>query len=957
MPTKFDFISPGVELREIDESQVPTVPANPGILLIGRARSGPAMKPIRVKSQQDFTSIFGDAMDGAPQGDPWRNGNTTAPNYAAYAAQAYLAANVGPVNFIRLLGKQKNDTTANRAGWSMLGALEPNTVNGSGSLPEVGGAFGLFLVPSGSQAIASTKETTEGVLAAIFYVSGAAVALEGNLAADPSPGPGYGRHLSTYFAVSASALIQSDSANYGFTAAITSSSGLKRHSFDFLKGGGKYIRDVFNTDPTKFFNNSNYGGTNVPYFLGETFDVNVTQMIASSSAAGGIYGFIAGLEQRANSIGFDDFRQELAGAKSGWFIGPRPSNNYLFRITALDEGTEFERNYYCRIRNITPATANQPNASFSIDIMRRAANGRLADDYAEETYAGVNLNVNSPDYILNRIGSQYLTWNTSKNKWDVNGNYPNISNLVRVEVASTVTQADIPVGFVGPAVPATQTVTGSNLTVASTLSPGWIIGSSSIGMGNSFKYTDVALGDFIAGFPNFLTASIKWPTFGMTTDSTYTNNQNYPASSYFGFRHVRKAMSSWDYSFADLALLRVAQDPQVDAGASFSAVSFLFTLDDIVSASAGAATYYWNSGSYGEAGSVSYWQGLTGSTTSLMDGLGIRQFDAPFFGGADGTDIRYANPFSNERIGNSTDGYPNYTLGLALDMIADRDMIRYELASMPGIINPTRVDDLISTVGTRGDALAIVDVQGIWQPIYDVAGSSVQEQSITTVINTLTNRQLNSSYACTYFPNIRINTTNGNFIAPPSLAGIGAIAKSEADSQPWFAPAGFNRGGISRLGGSNGPSVAGTIEHLTKKERDDLYTVKVNPIARFPATGDTVIFGQRTLQVEASALDRINVRRLMIYLKRHIGDIADTILFDQNVQATWNRFKASADRVLASVQTNLGIVEYKLVLDNSTTTADLIDRNIMYAKIFVKPARAIEFIVVDFIITRSGVEF
>ena len=694
MPTKFDFISPGVQLREIDESQVPTVPANPGILLIGRARSGPAMQPVRINSMTDFTSIFGELIDGAPQGDPWRTGNTTAPNYAGYAAQAYLAANIGPVNFVRLLGKQKSADYP--AGWNMLGTLAPNILNGSGSIPEVGGAFGLFLVPSGSQTIASTVETTEGVLAAIFYVSGAAVALEGNLAADPSPGPGYGRNLSTYFAVSASALIKSDGANYGFTAAITSSSGLERISFDFLKGGGKYIRDQFNTDPTKFFNNANYGKANKPYFLGESFDVNVTQMVASSSAAGGIYGFIAGLQNQASSTGFDDFKQELTAAKSGWFIGPRPSNNYLFRIAALDDGTEFERKYYCRIRNLTPATANQPNATFSLDIMKRSSSGALSDDRAEETYSGLNLNVNSSDYILNRIGSQYRTWNTTKNKWDINGEYPNISNLVRVEIASDVNQSDLPVGFVGPAVPATQTITGSNLTVASTKSPGWIIGSSSIGMGNSFKATDVAQGDFIAGFPNFLTASIKWPTFGMTTDATYTNNNNYPASSYFGFRHVRKAMSTWDYSFTDIALKRVAQTMQVDEGAAFSTVSFLFTLDDIVSSSAGATSYYWDSGSYGEAGSVSYWKGLTGSATSLFDGLGIRQFNAPFFGAADGTDIRYANPFSNERIGSSTDGYPNYTIGLALDMIADPDTIRYELASMPGIINPSKIDDLIS---------------------------------------------------------------------------------------------------------------------------------------------------------------------------------------------------------------------------------------------------------------------
>ena len=148
-----------------------------------------------------------------------------------------------------------------------------------------------------------------------------------------------------------------------------------------------------------------------------------------------------------------------------------------------------------------------------------------------------------------------------------------------------------------------------------------------------------------------------------------------------------------------------------------------------------------------------------------------------------------------------------------------------------------------------------------------------------------------------------------------------------------------------------------TIEHLTKDNRDDLYAANINPIARFPATNQIVIFGQKTLQQTASALDRINVRRLLLFLKRRIGKIADTILFEPNVQTTWNNFKASADAELSQVQSGLGITEYKLVLDETTTTADLIDRNVMYAKIFIKPARAIEYIVVDFVVTRSGVEF
>ena len=166
MPTKFDFVSPAVELREIDRSQVPQTPEQDGILLIGRARSGPAMKPVRISNLNDFVDIFGNPMDGVRQEDPWRQGNTGAPNYAAYAAQAYLASGVGPVKYVRLLGLQKD--TNNKAGWTMGG-------NPSSTIDENAGAYGLFLMPSASQ-------DTNAVLGAVFYVSGAAVALSGTVA-------------------------------------------------------------------------------------------------------------------------------------------------------------------------------------------------------------------------------------------------------------------------------------------------------------------------------------------------------------------------------------------------------------------------------------------------------------------------------------------------------------------------------------------------------------------------------------------------------------------------------------------------------------------------------------------------------------------------------------------------------------------------------------------------------
>jgi phage tail sheath protein FI len=180
------------------------------------------------------------------------------------------------------------------------------------------------------------------------------------------------------------------------------------------------------------------------------------------------------------------------------------------------------------------------------------------------------------------------------------------------------------------------------------------------------------------------------------------------------------------------------------------------------------------------------------------------------------------------------------------------------------------------------------------------------------------------------------------------------MGSSETKSELWFAPAGFTRGGLTE--GSAGLPVLSVRERLTSKERDKLYDANINPIATFPAEG-IVIFGQKTLQVTPSALDRINVRRLMVFVKKEISRMAATVLFDQNVQRTWNRFLGKVNPFLRSVQARLGLMDFKVVLDETTTTPDLIDRNIMYAKIFLKPAKAIEFIAIDFVITDSGASF
>ena len=279
------------------------------------------------------------------------------------------------------------------------------------------------------------------------------------------------------------------------------------------------------------------------------------------------------------------------------------------------------------------------------------------------------------------------------------------------------------------------------------------------------------------------------------------------------------------------------------------------------------------------------------------------------------------------------------------------------LLSMPGLTNSSLTSQMIQLCEDRADALAVIDLDGGYVPKTETTNDAVTRRGdIDTVISNLKNRSLNTSYGCTYYPWVRIldSVADRTLWVPPSVVALGTMASSERRSEIWFAPAGFNRGGLTD--GSAGLPVVGVAERLTQEDRDDLYESNVNPIAKFPAEG-IVIFGQKTLQVQRSALDRINVRRLMIFLKKQISRLSTQVLFDQNVPATWERFKALVNPFLSSVQSRLGITEYRLILDETTTTPDLIDQNVLYAKIFLKPARAIEFIAIDFVVSSTGASF
>ena len=384
---------------------------------------------------------------------------------------------------------------------------------------------------------------------------------------------------------------------------------------------------------------------------------------------------------------------------------------------------------------------------------------------------------------------------------------------------------------------------------------------------------------------------------------------------------------------------------------------WIFSLDELVLT--GSNTVYWEKGSRKEKESMTA-SGSKGWKEPIDKGY--TKFTSPLFNGFDGLNITALEPFSNAIVKDKTaqNNYAANSIRRAIDTVADPEFVDMNLIAMPGLTDSTLTEHMIQVCEDRGDAMAVVDIPNVYTPFTETKDAykkfSNRLGSVSTAVSNLEAREINSSYAATYYPWVQVrDTVNGGLLwVPPSVVALGTFASAEASSEIWFAPAGFNRGGLSE--GSAGLPVVAVTERLTSQDRDELYDANINPIASFPNEG-IVIFGQKTLQTTPSALDRINVRRMMIFVKKQISAVANGILFDQNTQVTWNRFIAAAEPILRSVQNRLGISEYRLILDDTTTTPDLVDQNIVYAKVFVKPAKAIEYIAVDFVITDSGAAF
>ena len=417
---------------------------------------------------------------------------------------------------------------------------------------------------------------------------------------------------------------------------------------------------------------------------------------------------------------------------------------------------------------------------------------------------------------------------------------------------------------------------------------------------------------------------------------------------------------------------------------SLGKYSFVFSLDDVIlhpvddgtdpgaltgsiTRASDVAMVVYESGSYRRGDSfTAYWSTSSGASNESIRPLLriVGGFHAPLVGGTDGVDITEADPFNNSAdcVGpdaTTRTSYSYASVDRAIELIRDPEVLEHNLALMPGITNEKLTKKLVDTCESRADSLAIIDLPNVYVPPFEESCNSFRDRIKKTPdqsADDLVNRRINSSYGAAYYPwvKIRDNQFGRDVWVPPSVVALGVMAYTEETSEVWFAPAGFNRGGLNQ--GNAGCQVLQASEQLMARDRDTLYEANINPIATFVSEG-LVVFGQKTLQVTQSALDRINVRRLLIFIKKEISRISNSILFEQNVQVTWNRFLTRAVPFLEGVKQRFGLTDFRVILDGTTTTPDLIDRNIMYAKVLLKPARAIEFIAVDFVITRTGASF
>jgi len=697
---------------------------------------------------------------------------------------------------------------------------------------------------------------------------------------------------------------------------------------------------------------------------------------------------------------YESFVDRFSHAVSPWVIsqkfGGKPQN--LFRLHSLDDGADVSNKLKVSIDNLT--VSNDPlnkYGSFNVVLRDWKDRDNSKKNLPNEVFNGINLDPSSDRYISKVIGDVYAYFDfdreESEQKLVVEGNYENRSNYVRVEV-----HPDIENGFVDPsAIPVG--FRGISHIVTSGSSPLQSMG------GHDTEVTGTLLG--YDPFKRAVTPPLPF-RHKVTSGEFWSAKEQVDTKLYWGvqFEHPEtlkkqngsvlpndslKSFAKYYPNFAEgearfLVGNNSGQADTTELGI-IDADRFcnnMFTLENlqVVTASTGLADpTKWSKAVYSRDGNVTGTETDSVNWDNKGDSHRIRGFsvnDIPsnkqfakftfiMQGGFDGVNIFDKDEYeinnnavaadmipSNKRAAKPEEGPSVRTYLKTLDIMKNTVNLDIQLLAIPGIREPIITDAATLAVQERFDALYIMDIEQVDENDEYVTSDS-QLPSVTKTVDTFKNRSVDSSFAASYFPDVLYRDPTGtNLNVPPSVLVLGALSLNDAVGHPWFAPAGFTRGALPQ------EALEARVK-LGQADMDKLYDISINPIVAFPGAprsgtnpkGGIVVWGQKTLQVAASALDRVNVRRLLIDIRRQVRDIAQTIIFEPNREATLARFSAAVTPRLQRIQSLSGLERFKVVIDSSTTTQDDVMNNTIRGKIFVQPTKSIEFVSLDFVVANN----
>jgi hypothetical protein len=682
--------------------------------------------------------------------------------------------------------------------------------------------------------------------------------------------------------------------------------------FNLKEGNEGSLLNVFGRDSRA--NNGRYGYL-YSYFKDTVTDLNqATATNAGIAQSGSRWQLGIEVDESDNELRFEDGADagssqfDVRPAVTPWiksqqFEGDQRYN--LFRFHTLSDGTTANREFKVSISEVRAPTDDVPYGTFTVTLRRIGDTDQRQQ--LVESYNGVSLDPNSPTYIARVIGDTKITINSSGKIFE-DGDYPNNSRNIRVEMADAGAPAEaVPYGF------------------GIYLSP--------------IADGDVDFTDYIDPlvYSNMSTAGTGLFSGLVFTDGTLDGELYYPKFD------PTVALDSQDRDQLPQARNTLEFLAPVPENAATPSGSIVFALDDFEAMSPDGTV---DATIPAIAGSTP--NPATGEIETEGDKVRKRRFTLGFQRGFEGQSPARKIALGDEITPTNTQGLDCSTLNsdgskayvAAINALSNADEFDINLIATPGLTieqHRSVTRRVIDMCEFRGDCFYIVD-----------NAKNLAPGSAQSAVNIVTSTDTN--YAATYYPWVKIvdDVTNKFIDVPPSVLMPAVYAQNDRVAAEWFAPAGLNRGGISQA--------VKAVDRLTFSERDLLYENNVNPIASFPGEG-VVAFGQKTLQREPTALDRVNVRRLLINLKKFIASSSRFLLFEQNTAATRNQFLSIVNPFLESVQQQQGLYGFRVVMDENLNTPEVIDRNQLKGEIYLQPTRAVEFILLDFILLPTGASF